>query len=420
MTVGKAVALRRAGSLPALVALEVGAVVGLHRLGGLAAFRVPWQHLGRDLGAWLLYSPVEDVLGAVLRMVALLVAWWLLLSTALYLAASVTRVPALVRSVEWLALPVVRRVADRAVAVALATSIAGASPAVAGTMATSVPEGSPAVAGALVARRTPGPVTATSAAAAATTAAASAAAATTTTTTAPPSDGYVPRPAGPPGAQPSAPSSSTSTSTTTPTTTTRPSTTTPTTTTRPATTAAPSTTAAQPTTTPTVEPPGPKPTFPATTTTAAPTTTRAPATTSTRAAAPTTAPARPPAPTTSAPGPGYVPHPAGTTTTTTSPQGGGGAPPGPPGQGGQGPGPSGTVLPTIHRVVPGDNLWLIARNQLALATERNPRSLRNSEVASYWLRVVAANRSRLRSKHPDLIYPGEYVRLPAIRKRAGS
>ncbi len=135
MTVGKAVALRRAGSLPALVALEVGAVVGLHRLGGLAAFRVPWQHFGRDLGAWLLYSPVEDVLGAVLRMVALLVAWWLLLSTALYLAASVTRVPALVRSVEWLALPVVRRVADRAVAVALATSIAGASPAAAGTMA---------------------------------------------------------------------------------------------------------------------------------------------------------------------------------------------------------------------------------------------------------------------------------------------
>jgi len=417
MTVGKAVALRRTGSLPALVALEVGAVIGLHRLGGLAAFQIPWRHFGRDLGAWLLYSPVEDVLGAVLRMVALLVAWWLLASTALYLAASVTRVPALIRGVEWLALPVVRRVADRAVAVALATSIAGASPAVAGT---------------LVVRRAPGPIAATAA----------------TTTTTPPSDGYVPRPAGRPGSQPAAPPGSTSiaTTSTTTTTTTRPTTTStraattsstaappPTTAAPPPTTAAPPpTTAAPPPTTPTVEPPGPKPTFQVTTSTAAPatTTTRAGAPTSTRAGAPTTAPARPPAPTTSAPGPGYLPHPAGTTTTTTKPRGGGSAPPGAPGPGApgpgapgpgtQGPGPSGTVLPSIHRVEPGDNLWLIARNQLALATERNPRSLRNSEVAAYWVRVIAANRARLRSKDPDLIYPGEYVRLPAIRKSAGS
>jgi nucleoid-associated protein YgaU len=71
-------------------------------------------------------------------------------------------------------------------------------------------------------------------------------------------------------------------------------------------------------------------------------------------------------------------------------------------------------------VEPGDNLWLIARNQLALATERNPRSLRNSEVAAYWVRVVAANRSHLRSKNPDLIYPGESVRLPPIPNSAGS
>jgi hypothetical protein len=234
MTVGKAVALRRAGSLPGLVVLEVGVVVGLHRLGGLAAFRIPWQHFGRDLGPWLLHSPVEDVLGAVLRMVALLVAWWLLASTALYLAASLTRVPALIRSVEWLTLPLVRQVADRAVAVALATSIAGATPAVAGT---------------LMVRRAPGTV-----------------AAAATTTTAPPSgDGYVPQPAGPPGR--SAAPSSTSSTTTTPATTTTRTPTTPASTTgrprpgytpRPAGTA--TTRAPTPTPTPPPPPPAPRPT----------------------------------------------------------------------------------------------------------------------------------------------------------------
>ena len=364
MTVGKAAALRRAGSLPALVAIEIAAVAGLHRLGGLGAFQIPWQQLGRDLDDWLLYSPVEDVLGAVLRMVALLVAWWLLASTALYLAASVTRVPTLVRSVEWLALPAVRRVADRAVAVALATSIAGASPAVAGT---------------LVARRGPGLVAAT-------------------TTTAPPAGGYVPNPAGPTGGQPPAPPSSSSTTTsTTSTTTSRPSTT--------ASTLVPTTSTGRPPTTPTVEPPGPKPTFQATTSTPTPTT---------RAGVPATT--RAGAPTTSAPGPGYRPRPAGTTTTTRPP--GGSPPPAPPAPGSQGPG--GTLLPTLHRVVRGDNLWLIAKNHLALATERNPRSLGNGEVAAYWMRVIAANRGYLRSKRPDLIYPGEYVRLPAIGRSAGS
>jgi hypothetical protein len=32
------------------------------------------------------------------------------------------------------------------------------------------------------------------------------------------------------------------------------------------------------------------------------------------------------------------------------------------------------------------------------------------------VRLVAANRARLRSGNPDLIYPGEYVRLPLIRR----
>jgi len=66
-------------------------------------------------------------------------------------------------------------------------------------------------------------------------------------------------------------------------------------------------------------------------------------------------------------------------------------------------------------VQPGDSLWLIAKRHLAHVSGRSPRTLRNREIAAYWLRVLAANRGHLRSGRADLIYPGEYVRLPAVR-----
>jgi nucleoid-associated protein YgaU len=104
----------------------------------------------------------------------------------------------------------------------------------------------------------------------------------------------------------------------------------------------------------------------------------------------------PGAPATSAPQrPGYKPTPAGTSPRSTSPA---------------------AALPRIHRVAPGESLWTIARANLARGTGRNPAQLSNREVAVYWVRMVAANRARLRSGNPDLIYPGEYVRLPVIRR----
>ena len=336
---GQSTLLRRAGSFFALLAFEVGAVVLLSRLGRVPQLQIPWH----SLTPWLWNSPVEDVLAAVLRMIALLIAWWLLATNLLYLAASLTRVPGAIRAVRWCTLPLVRRATDHALALTLATSLVGVgtSAAVAGAapMMAAAPQRS-------------GPVGATEAPPRAE----AAAAGYMPTPAGPPREdaaagagqpGYVPRPAGhPPVAQP-APSSSSSTTSTTgfvP---------------RPA--GPPSSRSTTPTTptTPTTEPPG------STTTTTTP-------------------------------------------PTTTSPPGGGG------GQGQPPAPPSERQRSGSHQVVPGDNLWTISRNRLALVTNRSSGDISDHEIASYWLRVIAVNRSSLRSGNPDLIFPGEIIHLPPV------
>ena len=121
--------MRRAGAFLALVAFEILAVVVLHRLGELSWLRIPFD----DLEGWLQTSAPEDVLAAVVRLIALGAAWWLLGSTALYALARISRIPGAVRAVEWFTLPSVRRLADQALALTLATSIVsgGASAALA-------------------------------------------------------------------------------------------------------------------------------------------------------------------------------------------------------------------------------------------------------------------------------------------------
>jgi hypothetical protein len=115
--------------LAVLVAAEVAAVVALHRLGGIDGFAIP----RRDLGQWLQQTPSEDVLLAGLRLAALLAAWWLLGTTLLYVAARVARRHGAAHALGWATLPMVRRWADRAVAVSIvaAGALGAARPAVA-------------------------------------------------------------------------------------------------------------------------------------------------------------------------------------------------------------------------------------------------------------------------------------------------
>ena len=59
----------------------------------------------------------------------------------------------------------------------------------------------------------------------------------------------------------------------------------------------------------------------------------------------------------------------------------------------------------------GDHLWGLAEQRLS---EVHGGGVSDSEIALYWLRVIAANLPRIRSADPDLIYPGEVLVLPAV------
>ena len=64
-TTGRPVPLRGTGSLLLLLGFELAAVVGLHWLGRVEGLRIGWEHPV----PWLVSSPVQDVLGALLRTV---------------------------------------------------------------------------------------------------------------------------------------------------------------------------------------------------------------------------------------------------------------------------------------------------------------------------------------------------------------
>jgi len=57
----------------------------------------------------------------------------------------------------------------------------------------------------------------------------------------------------------------------------------------------------------------------------------------------------------------------------------------------------------------GDHLWSISAAHLE---DRLAHSPSVAEITPFWRAVIKANRDRLRSGDPDLIYPGETVLLP--------
>ncbi|MGI9018769.1 MAG: LysM peptidoglycan-binding domain-containing protein, partial [Euzebya sp.] len=62
-----------------------------------------------------------------------------------------------------------------------------------------------------------------------------------------------------------------------------------------------------------------------------------------------------------------------------------------------------------HQVAAGENLWVIARATISGDPDRPPT---DREVHAYWVRLIAAN--DFSSGNPDLIHPGEVLRLPPL------
>ncbi len=73
--------------------------------------------------------------------------------------------------------------------------------------------------------------------------------------------------------------------------------------------------------------------------------------------------------------------------------------------------PAQTTTPSSYTVVSGDNFWAIAKSQVEQSLGRDAT---NSEVANYWVKLIDANRSTIRSGDPDLIFPGEVFTLPPL------
>ncbi len=59
----------------------------------------------------------------------------------------------------------------------------------------------------------------------------------------------------------------------------------------------------------------------------------------------------------------------------------------------------------------GDSLWSAAAVHLESVRGRTPS---DTELATYWSRLVAHNRNRIRSGDPDLVFPGEVIECPPV------
>lgn len=106
------------GQLFGTVTVGALAIFGLHRV--TARVPIDWS----DPISWLNRSPIEDVLTEIIRLVALGLAYWFVLSTVLYFLAVISRMPGAIRAVEWATLPAMRSITRRVAAVTLATSMA--------------------------------------------------------------------------------------------------------------------------------------------------------------------------------------------------------------------------------------------------------------------------------------------------------
>ena len=113
--------LRLAGALGA----QAVALAGLLSVNRPRRLPLPWS----DFEVWIRTTPVEEAIAAAFGPDHTIAGTiWLLGSSLLYLVARATRIPMLIRSVEWMTLPVIRRAAERTLGTILVASTVAAVP----------------------------------------------------------------------------------------------------------------------------------------------------------------------------------------------------------------------------------------------------------------------------------------------------
>lgn len=66
--------------------------------------------------------------------------------------------------------------------------------------------------------------------------------------------------------------------------------------------------------------------------------------------------------------------------------------------------PKAPMKSSTYTIKKGDNFW-------KLAEKNKPKGM---TTAQYWTKVVNANKGKIKSGNPDLIYPGEKIILPGV------
>ncbi len=107
--------------LALLIVATAALTGGLHLVGAPQGFWVDWS----DPIAWLEGASADQAIAALLRLAGIVVGYWVLATTVLYAITARTRRKAL-RWIRVITLPGIRRVVDRALATAIAASIAAA------------------------------------------------------------------------------------------------------------------------------------------------------------------------------------------------------------------------------------------------------------------------------------------------------
>ena len=96
-----------------LLVFESLTVSALHSFGSLPGFGVQWNDLLNSA------TRTDDAIVSGLRLVALGIAYWLLLSTMLYIAARISALPSAIRAAGWTTVPGIRKAVDRTLAMSL-------------------------------------------------------------------------------------------------------------------------------------------------------------------------------------------------------------------------------------------------------------------------------------------------------------